>query len=119
MPKRLRTAALWLLQKAPLGPLSPYVMSIAIGTPFPHRRPRPLRWTLRACTLLLLAVFTLLALAVLGLALGATWLARQAISDTLAGHYPNRLLRAGQRLGEAGQKLEAAARILLQEGWRL
>ncbi len=118
MRTRLRNIALRIARRLPLGPLGPYVLDLALGTPFPHRRPRPLRWLWRALCLVLVAGVTLLALAVCGLSLGLVRLVR-ASERELLGLYPNRLLRAMQRLTEAGEKLEAAALILLQEGWRL
>lgn len=69
----------------------------------------------RAALRVACAGLALLALAVLGLALGLTQLVRRGLRDTLTWE-GNRLLRAGQRLDEAGQKIEAAVRILVKEG---
>jgi len=69
----------------------------------------------RAALRVACAGLALLALAVLGLALGLTQLVRRGLRDTLTWE-GNRLYRAGQRLDEAGQKIEAAVRILVKEG---
>ena len=61
------------------------------------------------------AFLAALALSVLGLAYGLTLLVRRGLKDTLTWE-GNRLYRAAQRLDEAGQKIEAAVRILVSEG---
>ena len=63
----------------------------------------------------LCAFLATLALSVLGLAYGLTLLARRGLRDTLIWE-GNRLLRAAQRLNDAGEKLEDAIRILVKEG---
>lgn len=78
-------------------------------------RPITLTRLSRAALRVACAGLALLALAVLGLALGLTQLVRRSLRDTLTWE-GNRLLRAGQRLDEAGQKIEAAVRILVKEG---